>query len=68
MLKDRYGCSDHASWTKAGIPSSFFFEAKFEDHSPFIHSSDDTVAHIDFGHVAAFVKVVLGFAIEVSEF
>lgn len=26
-----YACSDHASWTKAGVPSSFFFEATFEN-------------------------------------
>ncbi|KAJ3315252.1 Leucine aminopeptidase 1 [Boothiomyces sp. JEL0838] len=51
-----YACSDHASWTKAGIPSTFTFEAKFEKHSPFIHTTQDTVEHIDFKHMSSFVN------------
>ncbi|KAL2918581.1 hypothetical protein HK105_201982 [Polyrhizophydium stewartii] len=63
-----YGCSDHATWTKAGVPAVFTFEAPFDDHSPYIHTSDDTVEHIDFGHMAEFVKSVIGFAVELSLF
>lgn len=39
-----YGCSDHASWNNRGFPASFPFEAPFGDHSPFIHSQNDTLA------------------------
>ena len=62
-----YGCSDHASWSKAGYKSTFSFESLFEDHSPYIHTTEDTVEHIDFGHVAEFVKAVVGWGIEMCE-
>jgi leucyl aminopeptidase len=39
-----YGCSDHASWFTRGYAASFPFEARFGDHSPFIHTSGDTLA------------------------
>ena len=39
-----YGCSDHASWTLAGFTASFPFESRFGDHSPFIHTANDTLA------------------------
>lgn len=29
-VKCGYGCSDHASWTKAGFPAAFTFEAPFD--------------------------------------
>eukprot|EP00842_Homolaphlyctis_polyrhiza_P002931 jgi/Hompol1/3639/HPOL_000271-RA len=63
-----YACSDHASWTKAGVPAVFTFEAPFGDSSPFIHTTDDTVEHIDFEHMSEFVKGVIGFAVEMSLF
>jgi leucyl aminopeptidase len=53
---------------RAGVPSVFTFEAKFENHSPFIHTSDDTVAHISFDHMKSFVNNVIGFAVEMSLF
>ncbi|KAI9327293.1 hypothetical protein BDR26DRAFT_909595 [Obelidium mucronatum] len=58
--------ADHASWTKAGYSSIFTFEGEFKDHSPFIHTVEDTVENIDFGHVVHFVRVVLGFVVEMS--
>ncbi|KAJ3105202.1 Leucine aminopeptidase 1 [Phlyctochytrium planicorne] len=61
-----YACSDHASWTKAGYAAGFTFEADFEDHSPYIHTTNDDVTHIDFEHVAKFSKVVVAFAVELS--
>ncbi|KAJ3110257.1 Leucine aminopeptidase 1 [Phlyctochytrium bullatum] len=61
-----YACSDHASWTKAGYASAFTFEAAFEDHSPYIHTTNDDVSHIDFEHVAKFSEVVVAFAVEMS--
>ncbi|KAI8849443.1 hypothetical protein BC829DRAFT_391768 [Chytridium lagenaria] len=61
-----YACSDHASWTKAGYASAFTFEADFEDHSPYIHTTNDDVTHIDFDHVAKFTEAVIAFAVELS--
>ena len=34
-----YACSDHASWSKIGVPSSFAIESSFEDSNKNIHSS-----------------------------
>ncbi|KAJ3159637.1 hypothetical protein HDU86_001646 [Geranomyces michiganensis] len=61
-----YGCSDHASWTGAGYPSAFTFEAAFDDHSPYIHTADDSVDHINFAHAAEFSKLAMSFAVELS--
>ena len=45
-----YACSDHASWTSAGYPSAFFFEAGTGATSggafPSIHTSNDTLANM----------------------
>ncbi|RKP19125.1 putative aminopeptidase [Rozella allomycis CSF55] len=61
-----YACSDHASFTKAGYPSTFAIEASFKNTSPFIHSDKDVVSRIDFPHVEEFVKMALGFVVEMS--
>ncbi|KAJ3167806.1 hypothetical protein HK101_011704 [Irineochytrium annulatum] len=61
-----YACSDHASWTKAGYQSTFTFEAEFDDHSPYIHTTNDDVSHISFPHIAKFSRVALAFAVEMS--
>lgn len=65
--KCNYGCSDHASWNKAGFRSAFPFEAAFKDASPYIHGAKDTVEHIDFDHMKEFVKLALGWAYELSD-
>lgn len=45
-----YACSDHASWTSAGYPAGFFFEAGTGATSggafPSIHTSNDTLANM----------------------
>jgi leucyl aminopeptidase len=43
-----YACSDHASWTAAGYPSGFFFEAGTASGNGFasIHTSNDTLANM----------------------
>lgn len=39
-----YGCSDHASWTSAGFPSTMMFEAGTAGgYFPYIHSVNDTL-------------------------
>jgi len=62
-----YGCSDHASWKKAGYASTFPFEGEFKDTSPYIHSTEDTVENVSFDHMAAFVKLALGYAVELGQ-
>ncbi|KAG0255046.1 Leucine aminopeptidase 1 [Mortierella polycephala] len=61
-----YACSDHASWAKAGYRSAFAIEGDFSDSSPYIHTSDDTVEHINFDHMKQFAKLALGFAVELG--
>lgn len=61
-----YGCSDHASWTEAGIPSAFPCESNFEDHNPYIHSSSDTMSLLSLEHMTNFSKLAVAFAIELA--
>ncbi|KAM0226836.1 hypothetical protein ACHAP5_012303 [Fusarium lateritium] len=61
-----YGCSDHASATRAGYPSAMAFESTFDDSSPLIHSAQDTISTVNFAHVLEFSKIVLGFAYELG--
>jgi bacterial leucyl aminopeptidase len=44
-----YACSDHATWTSAGYPAAFFFEAGTGvpgGDFPFIHTANDTLANM----------------------
>jgi leucyl aminopeptidase len=61
-----YGCSDHASWHKAGFPASFPFEAQMGTDNPKIHSVDDTLAILDPAYGMHFVKLALAFAVEMG--
>ncbi|KAG0043125.1 Leucine aminopeptidase 1 [Gryganskiella cystojenkinii] len=61
-----YACSDHASWAKAGYRSAFAIEGDFSDSSPYIHTSNDDVSHINFDHMKQFAKLALGFAVELG--
>ncbi|KAL4724349.1 hypothetical protein ACLX1H_008963 [Fusarium chlamydosporum] len=56
-----YACSDHASANRNGFPSSFLFETPFGNHNPYIHTPNDTMAHVDFDHVMEHAKVTAGF-------
>jgi leucyl aminopeptidase len=53
-------------WFKAGYNAAFTFESPFNDHSPYIHTANDEVVHIDFEHVSEFVKLALGYVIELT--
>ncbi|GAA3917126.1 M20/M25/M40 family metallo-hydrolase [Luteimonas lutimaris] len=61
-----YACSDHASWTSAGFPSTMMFEAGFNND---IHTPDDTLANM--GDTAApsvpLAKLGLGFLGELAK-
>jgi bacterial leucyl aminopeptidase len=61
-----YACSDHASASKAGYPSSFVIESRFEDTNPLIHSSRDTMSTVNFDHVLEHAKMTTGFAYELA--
>jgi leucyl aminopeptidase len=62
-----YGCSDHASWKKVGVRSSFMMEGAMNELSPFLHSENDDISKVDFDHIAEFVRVDLAAAFELSK-
>eukprot|EP01120_Amphizonella_sp_Union-15-10_P006642 TRINITY_DN216_c0_g1_i1.p1 TRINITY_DN216_c0_g1~~TRINITY_DN216_c0_g1_i1.p1 ORF type:complete len:368 (-),score=72.80 TRINITY_DN216_c0_g1_i1:69-1172(-) len=61
-----YGCSDHASWTKAGYAAAFPFEAPFPERNPKIHSTSDTLSILSLDHGLEFGKLGLGFLVELG--
>ncbi len=65
-----YGCSDHASWTAAGFPSTFAFEGGGLSHSfSLIHSSADLIENMDASaeHSVRFAQLGLAFLGEVAK-
>ncbi|KAF9469071.1 hypothetical protein BDZ94DRAFT_1153202 [Collybia nuda] len=64
-----YACSDHASWRKAGYPSSFTIESSFENSNKNIHSANDRIDISDefsFDHMLEFSKLAVAFAVELG--
>jgi len=64
-----YACSDHASWRKAGYPSSFTIESTFENSNKNIHSANDRIDVSDefsFLHMLEFSKLAVAFAVELG--
>lgn len=64
-----YACSDHASWGKAGYPSSFSIESSFENSNHHIHSSNDRIdisPEFSFEHMLEFSKLAVAFAVELG--
>jgi len=64
-----YACSDHASWGKAGYPSSFTIESKFENSNKNIHSANDRIdisPEFSFSHMLEFSKLAVAFAVELG--
>lgn len=63
-----YGCSDHASWNRYGYAASFPVEARFGQHNPYIHSTNDTLEMSGGGasHAAKFSRLALSYAIELG--
>lgn len=58
--------SDFASATEAGYQSAFVIEAPFEKTSPYIHTSDDTLATVNYAHMVQHGKMTLGFVYELA--
>ncbi|KAJ6516043.1 peptidase [Mycena sanguinolenta] len=64
-----YACSDHASWGKAGYPSSFTIESTFGNSNQNIHSSNDRIdisPEFSFDHMLEFSKLAVAFAVELG--
>jgi len=59
-----YACSDHASWDSFGFPATV--PAEF-DLSPHMHTIRDTIDTVDFEYLLEFVKLAVGFTIELAE-
>lgn len=61
-----YACSDHASWTEAGIPSAFPFESAMGNDDPYIHTTNDKMEHLSLEHMTDFVKLATSFVVETA--
>jgi leucyl aminopeptidase len=61
-----YACSDHASWTRAGYPAVFPFEAMFNNMNKSIHTANDTIEKLDMDFGLHFTKLATAFAVELS--
>lgn len=64
-----YGCSDHASWTRAGFPASAAFESAFDGMNKNIHTDRDTLANSggSAAHSVSFAKLAVAFAVEIAK-
>jgi len=64
-----YGCSDHASWTGAGFPASFPFEARKGDMNRSIHTTSDTIerSRNSASHATNFAKLGIAFLVELDQ-
>jgi len=61
-----YGCSDHASWNRAGFRSSFPFEAIPSDGNPRTHTPGDLLQYLNPAHMFQFAKLGLSYVVELS--
>ncbi len=64
-----YGCSDHASWNSQGYPTSMPFEALMNQHNPYIHTTNDTLAQSagTAEHALKFAKLAAAFLGEMGK-
>ncbi|GAA6030935.1 hypothetical protein JCM8097_008945 [Rhodosporidiobolus ruineniae] len=65
-----YPASDYGSWFKNGYPAVCTAEGKFEDSNPNMHSANDVWdrPEYSFEHIAQFVRVGLGYLVELGGF
>jgi len=61
-----YGCSDHASWNKAGYSSCFPFEGSFSNLNNKIHTDQDLIDILNVEHGKQFAQVAIGFIVELG--
>ncbi|KAG9094379.1 hypothetical protein FS749_012598 [Ceratobasidium sp. UAMH 11750] len=63
-----YACSDHASWTSAGYPAAFPFEAPTKYENGNMHTPDDITSIDGFSwtHSLEFAKLAVAVAVELG--
>jgi len=61
-----YGCSDHASWNRAGYPAALPAEGPTTSSNPAIHSTRDVYESVNFDHGLLVAKLAVGFVVELS--
>jgi len=61
-----YACSDHASWYRAGYPSSIATESTIANSNPYIHTVNDVISHLSFAHALQISRATLGYVVELS--
>ena len=64
-----YACSDHASWTRFGFPSTFPNEAAGSDRNPHAHTAEDTLelTHDSVAHSMHFARLGAAFVAELAK-
>ena len=64
-----YACSDHASWTRYGVPASMPFESRFRDSNREIHTTKDTLemSGNNANHAVKFARLGAAYAIELAK-
>jgi len=65
-FKCGYGCSDHASWNRAGYPSTIPFESSNMHENSKIHTPNDDLTTVNYDHGLHFAKIAVGFVVEMS--
>ncbi len=63
-----YACSDHASWTANGYAASIPAEALYDEGSPYLHTTKDTLARSgnNAEHAVKFARLALAYAVELG--
>jgi len=61
-----YACSDHGSFYKAGFATCYPFEAAVVNENKQIHTVNDILSRLDLTHAAEFVRIAVGWAVEMS--
>jgi leucyl aminopeptidase len=61
-----YGCSDHASWHKAGVAAAFPFEAPMNNDNPNIHKTSDKMGVLSKQHMEDYLKLAVAYVVEMA--
>jgi len=61
-----YACSDHASWNRYGYPSVIPFESSNMEENSNIHTENDSLDTVNYDHMLKFVKLAVGYLVELS--
>jgi leucyl aminopeptidase len=61
-----YACSDHTSASKYGYPSAMATESRMEHSNKHIHTTGDTIEHLNFDHMLEHARLTVGFAYELA--